>query len=419
MIAVYLAVFRNWKPYLSPGELGCVKVMATDRRQARTIHRYARALLTQVPHLAALVERETEDEILLTNGIIIEVQTASFRSVRSYTVIAALCDEQAFWRSEESSANPDSEIIAALRPTMATIPGAMLLGASSPYARRGELWHAYRECYGHDDAPALVWHAPTRTMNPTVPQRVIDAATARDPVAAAAEYGAQFRTDIETFISREVIDAAVAPGRRELPPVPGVVYAGFVDPSGAGADSFTMAIAHRDQSGRAVLDAVREIRPPFSPEAVTQEFAQLLKTYRIATVRGDRYGGEYPRERFRAHGIAYQTSEKNKSELYLEMLPALNSGTVELLDNPRLIAQLAGLERRTSRVGKDSVDHAPGGHDDLINSVAGALVNATSHQPMIISAEVMQIARARDHARRAGFAPPRGWRPGQPLIRFH
>jgi hypothetical protein len=42
-----------------------------------------------------------------------------------------------------------------------------------------------------------------------------------------------------------------------------------------------------------------------------------------------------------------------------------------LLDDKRLQAQLIGLERRTSRAGKDSIDHGPGGHDDIANAVAG------------------------------------------------
>jgi hypothetical protein len=47
-----------------------------------------------------------------------------------------------------------------------------------------------------------------------------------------------------------------------------------------------------------------------------------------------------------------------------------------LLDNRRLISQLHGLERRTARGGKDSIDHGPGAHDDIANAVAGALVLA-------------------------------------------
>jgi hypothetical protein len=394
MIACYLAVFRDYRRFLSPGELGCVKILATDRKQARTIHRYCRALLTKVPAFAQLIERETDDEILLTNSIIIEIQTASFRSSRSYTVIAALCDELAFWRSDESSANPDSEILRALRPAMATIPTAMLLAASSPYARRGELYRAFREHHGLEDSPALVWRAPTRVMNPSVPQSFIDRETERDPASAAAEYGAEFRTDIESYISPDVVESVTMLGRHEMPPTSGIVYQAFIDPSGgSGQDSMTLAICHRAKDGKAILDAVRERRPPFSPEAVTNEFASLLKSYRINKVTGDRFAGEWPRERLLTRGIRYEIAEHPKSQIYLEALPALNSGKVELLDHPRLASQLCGLERRTARGGKDSIDHAPGGHDDVANAALGALLLcATVRRQMKISDAMLRRA---------------------------
>src|SRR3954470_22045424 len=122
-----------------------------------------------------------------------------------------------------------------------------------------------------------------------------------------------------------------------------------------------------------VLDAIRERRPPFSPEAVVADFAGLLKSYRITTIAGDRYAGEWPRERLREHGITYDPADKPKSDLYRDLLPAINSRTVDLLDSDRLLNQLVGLERRTARGGRDSIDHAPGGHDDLVNVVAGVV----------------------------------------------
>ncbi len=125
-----------------------------------------------------------------------------------------------------------------------------------------------------------------------------------------------------------------------------------------------------------MVDAARERRPPFSPEDVVAEFAALLKAYRIGSVKGDRYGGEWPRERFRTHGIEYDLAEKPKSDLYRDVLPALNSGRVELLDNARQVTQLCSLERRTARGGRDSIDHAPGAHDDVANVVAGVIVSA-------------------------------------------
>ena len=81
--------------------------------------------------------------------------------------------------------------------------------------------------------------------------------------------------------------------------------------------------------------------------------------------------GEWPAERFQVHGIRYEPAELNRSELYLGFLPLLNSGRLDLLDNPRMIAQFVALERRTARSGRDSIDHAPGAHDDLANAVAG------------------------------------------------
>ncbi len=151
-------------------------------------------------------------------------------------------------------------------------------------------------------------------------------------------------------------------------------YSAFVDPSGGSSDSMTLAVAHAEPDGRAVLDAVREVRAPFSPAAVVSEFAVLLRIYGIASVKGDRYAGEWPRERFREHGVEYFPAELVKNEIYVNFLPMLNSGRVELLDHPRLIGQLCGLERRTARGGRDSIDPPPGAYDDVANAACGCLV---------------------------------------------
>jgi hypothetical protein len=196
-------------------------------------------------------------------------------------------------------------------------------------------------------------------MNPTVDRAFIAAEYEKDEAVAAAEYGAEFRRDIEAFVAREAVEARIIPGRRELPPIPGCWPIAFVDPSGGSQDSMTLAIAHRE-GDRAVLDVLRERRPPFSPEAVVEEFAALLKAYGCHTVTGDRYGGEWPRERFGAHGIMYRVADRPKGDLYRDLLPLLNSGTADLLDDRRLVAQLCGLERRTARGGRDSIDHGPG-----------------------------------------------------------
>lgn len=207
-------------------------------------------------------------------------------------------------------------------------------------------------------------------MNPSVPQRVLDDAYEKDPISAAAEYGAQFRTDVEALLTREAIEACVSPSVRERPYIPRLNYRAFIDPSGGSADSMTLAIGHREGDG-IILDAVRERKPPFSPDDVVSEFAATLKEYKINTVVGDRYAGVWVREPFLKHGIGYDLSEQTKSDLYRDLLPLVNSKVLDLLDHDRLANQLIGLERRTARGGKESIDHAPGSHDDIANSVAG------------------------------------------------
>lgn len=263
LIAAYLACFFDWRPFLTGGERASVVIIAADRRQATVIFKYLRAFLS-VPLLRGMIERETADTLELSNSISIEIQTASYRTIRGRTVVAALCDELAFWMGEDS-ANPDTEIVAALKPAMATIPRALLLKASSPYSRRGVLWNDHRRHFAKDESAPLVWQADTRAMNPSVPQSFIDAAYEDDPSNAAAEYGAQFRTDVEAFVTREAAEACVIADRFELPPMAGV--------------------------------------------------------------------------------------------------------------HTKLISQLCALERRTWRGGRDSIDHPPNQHDDVVNAVAGVLTN--------------------------------------------
>lgn len=375
LIAVFLACFKDYRPFLGPGERGVLMIIATDRKQARVIMRYILALIEQVPMLKHMVVRQDSESLDLDNMVSIEITTASYRTIRGYTVISALCDEISFWRSEDS-ANPAEEILAALRPAMSTIPGALLIGLGTPYKRSGPLYDAHKRHYGQD-SPVLVIQADTRTMNPTVSQSVIDRAMELDPMAASAEYLAQFRSDVGTFLDADVIERAIEPNRRERAPVKNISYTAFCDPSGGAHDSFTLAIGHQDGE-RSVLDVCRGVKSPFSPESVVKEYAALLKSYRCSSVVGDRYSGEWVVEAFSKEGIHYRHAELTKSECYLESLPLFSQGVVDLLDVAALTTELMQLERRTSRSGRDSVDHPPQGRDDHANACCGVLAMLAS-----------------------------------------
>ena len=66
------------------------------------IFRFITGLLDGVPMLRAMVEDRTAETITLTNRVTIEIHTAIFRVTRGYTFAAVLCDEMAFWRTEDS-----------------------------------------------------------------------------------------------------------------------------------------------------------------------------------------------------------------------------------------------------------------------------------------------------------------------------
>jgi hypothetical protein len=233
------------------------------------------------------------------------------------------------------------------------------------------LYSLWKKHYGLAGDPLiLVAQAPSMVMNPTSEQSRIDRAIATDPADAQAEYFAQFRSDVCVFIDREVVLENVMPGVREIPPARGISYTAFADPSGGSADSYALAIGHA-RGDIIVIDCVREIPAPFSPQVATAELAVLLKTYSVTRVVGDHFAGEWPAEDFAKHGIQYELSPAPKSTLYLSALPMLNSGRLEMPDNPRLIGQICNLERRTGRGGKDRIDHPPGMHDDCANYVLG------------------------------------------------
>jgi hypothetical protein len=354
-LAVFLAALCDHREHLVVGERGRVIFIAANQRQATVAFDYAAGIFDAVPMLAQLVTNRTADTLSLSNGIDLEVRASSFRGLRGVTAVAVIGDEVAFWNVDDA-ANPDSAILDAVRPALATT-GGPLICISSPHARRGEMYSTHKRHYGAVGDPLiLVAQGASRDFNPSLPQSVVDRAMERDPAVASAEYGGQFRADLEVFVSREIVEAAVDAGVHERAPIAGVQYFAFVDPSGGASDAMTMAIAHLE--GRVLtLDATRERKPPFSPEAVVFDFAALLKRYRISTVRGDRYAGMWPAERFSTHGIAYMPSERNRSEIYTDVLPELNSKSVALLDNPKIVAQFVGLERRTSR-GRQGSDRS-------------------------------------------------------------
>jgi hypothetical protein len=276
-VGAFSAALFNRQDRLRPGERGVVMCLACDKDQARIVLNYIRSFFTDIPALKAMVQRETASGFELRNGIDITVATSSFRSVRGRPILCAILDEVAFWR-DENSASPDDEVYKAILPALASLPGSMIIGINSPYRKSGLLYNKYKRHFGQNDDDILVIQAPTRVLNPTIPQSFIDQALADDPIGARAEFLAEFRPDISGYVDLEVVESAVDRGVTVRPPRKGVTYHAGLDPSGGVKDSFVAAISH-DEQGVAVLDALLEIRAPFDPVVATEQVTGLLKSY--------------------------------------------------------------------------------------------------------------------------------------------
>lgn len=380
LILGHSAALFTGRDRLRRGERALCVALACDRDQAKILLGYARSYFSDIPMLNGMVRRETAAGFELNNGVDVSIGTNSFRSVRGRPILCAVLDEVAFYR-DETSATPDEETYRALVPGMATLDAdAMLVGISSPYRKSGLLYKRFSEHYGKDSEDVLVIRAPSTTLNPTLDPKIIEKALREDPVAAAAEWMAEFRDDISGWAGRELVEAAVDRNVAARPPLDGFEYVSFIDASGGVKDSYTAAVAH-SEDGLAVLDCVVEIRAPFNAESATAQIAQTLRSYRCGSTVGDRYAAGWVVQAFERHSVKYQHSERDRSALYLDLLPMLSSGRVRLIDNPRLVSQFSGLERRTFSNGRDRVDHAPGGSDDLCNAAAGALCLAAAPKP--------------------------------------
>ena len=389
-------------------------LIAQDQRAAlRTLFAYARAPFERISLLKQSVVNQRTDNLALTSGCVLAAypcRPAAIRGLRSRVVVA---DELAYYRSSEGYPT-DTEMLRAVRPTLATTGGRLII-LSSPYAQTGALYDLHRRHYGRSGSLVLAWQGTAPEMNPTLSQDYLQRMAEDDPDAYRSEVLGEFRAGVSTLLDADALAACVDEGERERPLAAGLRYHAFADPSGGRRDKFTVGIAHRS-GDRVVLDAIRAWAPPFNPSGVIEEAADLLKTYRLTQVTGDRYAAEFVTEQFRVHGITYTPSSRDHSQLYLELVPLVNARRALLLDVPELLRELRGLERRQGGSGRDRIDHRSGAHDDLAVACAGALVQARKPGGLSPSQMKMVLGAGRVQSRWSGLGPECGSNFGAPTF---
>jgi hypothetical protein len=243
------------------------------------------------------------------------------------------------------------------------------------------LFDAYRRDFGPDGpSDILVAYGTSRDLNPSLSEASIQREIERDPLRNRAEYLSEWRSDLEGFIDRALVEACVS-DYVELPPQPNTSYRCFVDAASGveHGDSYAAAISHRS-GDLIIIDKIVEVRAPFSPSgAVADVIIPLCREYKVYKVLGDAWAGLYPREPLQQAGIAYEVVKPNKSELYRDpFLSLINSEKLVLPRHTRTINQICSLECSTKRSGRDEITHPLGGVDDCANAAAGGAYLARS-----------------------------------------
>jgi hypothetical protein len=380
-LLVYQTCLCTYDDVLDAGERGVGLFLASTQEQATVAFNRAAGIIDASPILKSMVVKTTQDTITLSNRTDLVVLPASARSLRGISCVGICADEIAWWQVD--GANSDSEILNAIRPSLDTTNGMLVIG-SSPYRPEGELFNLDNKYFGEDGDPKiLVSRATSRETNPTLPQSVIDRAMERDPLKARSEYLCEYRSDISDYVPRDLVLSAVDRGVLSRLPNPAHRYVCFADASsglshdagsksGKGGDAFAAAIGHREGE-MIIIDLVFERKPPFNASAVVAEISSIAAGYFIREIVSDRFSSGFMASELQRSNMVWKASDHNKSELYSITLPVLTSGTIRIPDVGFVVDQFCLLERKPGANGRDRIDARGGRSEDSANSVAGVV----------------------------------------------
>jgi hypothetical protein len=319
------------------------------------------------------------------------------------------------------SASSDEEVVSAAEKSMAmTVDGGLLILGSSVHRKKGYMYRQYKKLHGNNRAESLCWFAPSRVMNPRLPQRVVDAALADDSVRARAEYLNVWREDSGDFIPMDDLEACTDWGITERPPRREFHCTAYCDmATGRGQDSVALFICHteansdEDKAMRrmplVVSDLIRERKPRFVLADVIAEWSEQLRNYGINKIYSDGYAFGICADLWARCGITNIKGENDTSDNYLRCLPMLTSRRAKLLDIEVVRTQFAGLQR-VVHSGYESVEHgrAASAHDDVAAAIAGGLVQAAKAMKNYLDPAAMRNVMGRVAARGQRHS---GWLP--------
>lgn len=413
-LAVAFALLGSWK--VAPGELAIVAIVSVSLQEAQGKLGIIRAMLEI---LGAKVARGTGTELELADRpVAFRCFAASHRTAVGFGAALVVVDEAARLRDEATGANPCREVVAALRPSLATHPGARLLLVSSPLGRTD--YHAESFARG-DTSDQMVAHAPTWLANPTITEEQTHELEPDERVWAR-EYAARAQAGALAAFPEECIERALRPrddlARRDEPVL-------IIDASSGKKDRFTAALATwceaHDERHVLVFEAVQGFEPSElrkrGIEDVIDEIAATATRAGASDVFADQREAMMLESDFARHGLRFNElpwTASSKPRAVARVRRWLLEGRLALPRDERLRRELLSFEERIDASGAFTFGARGSGHDDFVALlITAALADEDRRLPgsplAVVSKKMLSFIRdmnnraARQAARDSAF----------------
>ncbi len=380
-LVIYEALRRN----VPSGQQWTIPIVAPGLRQGQRVALdMVRRIVMSIPEIAPMLVGDTTDSLTFSTGVTVITLPPRVSLIQGWTSPAIWCDEASGFTQEDASASDLSAVLDALRPSISTIPGAKVLVTSLPGPKAGTIWSKWESRF---DEGALVFRAASADMNPSLLESEEFQKAQKKPESFTLFYSGELVNARAGLLPVALIDAAIMPGKAELPPAECVGAAAVGCDFATSGDDCAAAIAVkvriRDTENEQIIVAwVRkwsvkggELHPVYTYLA---EIAAACSLYGVWNGVGDKENLAAATQFFGGKYISYShlvTNGAASEPVFDYLRTQLREGRLLLPDDPALRAQLKALEERRDG-GRSYEVAARKGHDDLAVAVAAAVFKA-------------------------------------------
>jgi hypothetical protein len=424
-IAAYEAICGGHEESIKDGGRAYGFLVAQDLRAAQKAVIDFQVVLNAIPFVnkpytgpgnydGRMVSDPTSTRINFWNGMTIMTMPPTIKAIRGYDSPLAILDEIGVWPTDKDQANVDSEVYDQALSRQATFDNGKMVGLSSPWIMSGMLYDRWRagtdgrnifcspceiiraterdpncpSCFlaRESSEGKLVYHLPTAAFyNPMVKASWLKAKKAENPANFRRECMAEFQSSAASFLNPDYVEACVAKGVVERPPVvrePGKklsyepAYVAALDP-GFSRDAFAFGIGHMDEKGVVVMDLIRHWKPqkgmPNNPAEILKEITPLMRMYNCTSALSDQAHFASLEQMALDQGWAIELlnfSSVSKNNIFGNLYTLVNQKKISLLDRQEVTHELKALQRTLTNLGSVQISAPPGLHDDLAVIVA-------------------------------------------------